>query len=55
MVAFSTFKIEMVPEFDDRGNVNKFLRDVRHDMGQNLRVKHFFFLCFGQGTTAKKF
>ena len=28
---FSTFKIEMVPEFDDRGNVDKFLRDVRQD------------------------
>ena len=28
---FSTFKIEMMPEFDDRGNVDKFLRDVRQD------------------------
>ena len=28
---FSTFKIEMVPEFDNRGNVDKFLRDVRQD------------------------
>ena len=28
---FSTFKIEMVPEFDDRGNVDKFLGDVRQD------------------------
>ena len=37
---FSTFKIEMVPEFDDRGNVDKFLGK----MGQNLRVKHYFML-----------
>ena len=28
---FSNFKIEMVPEFDDRGNIDKFLRDVRQD------------------------
>ena len=28
---FSFFKIEMVPEFDDIGNVDKFLRDVRQD------------------------
>ena len=28
---FSTFKIEMVPEFDDRGNVDKFLRDITQD------------------------
>ena len=28
---FSTFKIEMVPKFDDRGNVDKFLGDVRQD------------------------
>ena len=28
---FRTFKIEMVPQFDDRGNVDKFLRDVWQD------------------------
>ena len=28
---FSTFKIEMVPEFDERDNVDKFLRDVRQN------------------------
>ena len=43
----------MVPEFDDRGNVDKFLRDVGQDGAESQGET--FFLCFGQGTTAKKF
>ena len=38
---FSTFKIEMVPEFDDRGNVDKFLRDVRQG-GAESQGETFF-------------
>ena len=38
---FSIFKIEMVPEFDDRGNVDKFLRDVRQD-GAESQGETFF-------------
>ena len=40
-IGFSTFKIEMVPEFDDRGNVDKFLRDVRQD-GAESQGETFF-------------
>ena len=40
---FSTFKIEMVPEFDDRGNVDKFLRDVKQD-GAESHGEIFFFV-----------
>ena len=38
---FSTFKIEMVPEFDDRGNVDKFLGEVRQDETES-QGEHFF-------------
>ena len=38
---FSTFKIKMVPKFDDRGNVDEFLRDVRPD-GTESQGETFF-------------
>ena len=46
---FSTFKIEMVPEFDDRGNVDKFFRDVRQD-GAESQGETFFVLRPGNNS-----